>query len=88
MNVRLKTEFTGQVVRIKRDVFSSAFLVIPLKKPNARNTPLNTPDQQTFYADGPQGYTDYPPFSLPSSGRFSFLNFNRILGFVSFVSAG
>jgi hypothetical protein len=25
----------------------------------ARSAPLNTPDQATFYADGPQGYTDY-----------------------------
>ena len=26
----------------------------------ARNAPLNTPNPQTFYADGPTGYTDYP----------------------------
>ena len=25
-----------------------------------RNAPLNTPDQTTFYASGPKGYTDYP----------------------------
>jgi 2,4-dienoyl-CoA reductase-like NADH-dependent reductase (Old Yellow Enzyme family) len=25
-----------------------------------RNAPLNTPDQSTFYAPGPKGYTDYP----------------------------
>jgi hypothetical protein len=31
----------------------------------ASNAPLNTPDQQTFYADGPQGYTDCP--ALPDS---------------------
>jgi 2,4-dienoyl-CoA reductase-like NADH-dependent reductase (Old Yellow Enzyme family) len=26
----------------------------------ARNAPLNSPDANTFYADGPEGYTDYP----------------------------
>ncbi|MCU0787807.1 MAG: alkene reductase, partial [Verrucomicrobia bacterium] len=25
-----------------------------------RNAPLNPPDQKTFYAPGPKGYTDYP----------------------------
>lgn len=25
-----------------------------------RNAPLNTPDEPTFYASGPKGYTDYP----------------------------
>jgi len=25
-----------------------------------RNAPLNTPDETTFYAPGPKGYTDYP----------------------------
>jgi len=24
------------------------------------NVPLNPPDQSTFYAPGPKGYTDYP----------------------------
>jgi N-ethylmaleimide reductase len=24
------------------------------------NLPLNTPDEATFYASGPKGYTDYP----------------------------
>jgi 2,4-dienoyl-CoA reductase-like NADH-dependent reductase (Old Yellow Enzyme family) len=31
-----------------------------LPKRFARNAPLNAPDPQTFYADGPEGYTDYP----------------------------
>lgn len=26
-----------------------------------RNAPLNQPDESTFYASGPKGYTDYPP---------------------------
>lgn len=30
-----------------------------------RHAPLNAPDQSTFYAPGPKGYTDYP-FLSPS----------------------
>ncbi|HUJ11602.1 MAG TPA: alkene reductase [Verrucomicrobiae bacterium] len=41
--------------------FGKLFIANPdLPKRFARNAPLNTPDQQTFYADGPKGYTDYP----------------------------
>ena len=41
--------------------FGKLFIANPdLPKRFARNAPLNTPDQQTFYADGPRGYTDYP----------------------------
>jgi 2,4-dienoyl-CoA reductase-like NADH-dependent reductase (Old Yellow Enzyme family) len=41
--------------------FGKLFIANPdLPKRFARNTALNTPDQQTFYADGPKGYTDYP----------------------------
>ena len=29
----------------------------------AQSAPLNDPDPSTFYADGPQGYTDYPSLS-------------------------
>ena len=25
-----------------------------------KNLPLNAPDESTFYASGPKGYTDYP----------------------------
>jgi hypothetical protein len=40
--------------------FGKLFIANPdLPKRFARNAPLNTPDQQTFYADGPHGYTDY-----------------------------
>jgi N-ethylmaleimide reductase len=28
-----------------------------------KNAPLNTPDESTFYASGPKGYTDYPPLA-------------------------
>jgi 2,4-dienoyl-CoA reductase-like NADH-dependent reductase (Old Yellow Enzyme family) len=41
--------------------FGKLFIANPdLPKRFARNAPLNTPDPQTFYADGPKGYTDYP----------------------------
>ena len=41
--------------------FGKLFIANPdLPKRFARNTPLNTPDSATFYADGPKGYTDYP----------------------------
>ncbi len=29
-----------------------------------KNAPLNTPDENTFYASGPKGYTDYPAMSV------------------------
>ena len=41
--------------------FGKLFIANPdLPKRFALNAPLNEPDPQTFYADGPQGYTDYP----------------------------
>jgi 2,4-dienoyl-CoA reductase-like NADH-dependent reductase (Old Yellow Enzyme family) len=41
--------------------FGKLFIANPdLPKRFARNAPLNAPDQTTFYADGPKGYTDYP----------------------------
>lgn len=41
--------------------FGKAFIANPdLVKRFARNAPLNPPDPNTFYADGPKGYTDYP----------------------------
>jgi 2,4-dienoyl-CoA reductase-like NADH-dependent reductase (Old Yellow Enzyme family) len=41
--------------------FGKLFIANPdLPKRFARNASLNTPDQQTFYAAGSQGYTDYP----------------------------
>jgi len=45
--------------------FGKLFIANPdLPQRFARNAPLNTPDQQTFYAAGPRGYTDYP--ALPA----------------------
>jgi 2,4-dienoyl-CoA reductase-like NADH-dependent reductase (Old Yellow Enzyme family) len=44
--------------------FGKLFIANPdLPRRFARNAPLNTPDPQTFYADGPKGYTDYPALS-------------------------
>ncbi len=41
--------------------FGKAFIANPdLPRRLALNAALNTPDQNTFYASGPQGYTDYP----------------------------
>ena len=41
--------------------FGKLFIANPdLPQRFARNAPLNTPDPNTFYGDGPQGFTDYP----------------------------
>jgi 2,4-dienoyl-CoA reductase-like NADH-dependent reductase (Old Yellow Enzyme family) len=41
--------------------FGKLFIANPdLPKRFARNAPLNAPVPETFYGDGPQGYTDYP----------------------------
>jgi N-ethylmaleimide reductase len=41
--------------------FGVPFLANPdLPERFRRNAPLNTPDEATFYASGPKGYTDYP----------------------------
>jgi 2,4-dienoyl-CoA reductase-like NADH-dependent reductase (Old Yellow Enzyme family) len=41
--------------------FGVPFLANPdLPERFRRNVPLNPPDQSTFYAPGPKGYTDYP----------------------------
>ena len=41
--------------------FGVSFIANPdLPERFRRNAPLNTPDETTFYAPGPKGYTDYP----------------------------
>jgi 2,4-dienoyl-CoA reductase-like NADH-dependent reductase (Old Yellow Enzyme family) len=41
--------------------FGKLFIANPdLPNRFARNAPLNAPDPQTFYGEGPVGYTDYP----------------------------
>jgi 2,4-dienoyl-CoA reductase-like NADH-dependent reductase (Old Yellow Enzyme family) len=45
--------------------FGKAFIANPdLVARLTRNAPLNPPDANTFYADGPQGYTDYPTLTI------------------------
>ena len=45
--------------------FGKLFIANPdLPHRFAGNAPLNSPDSQTFYADSPRGYTDYP--ALPA----------------------
>jgi N-ethylmaleimide reductase len=42
-------------------VFGGAFLANPdLPERFRQSAPLNTPDKNTFYSPGAQGYTDYP----------------------------
>jgi N-ethylmaleimide reductase len=44
--------------------FDVPFLANPdLPERFRRNAPLNEPDEPTFYAPGPKGYTDYPSLS-------------------------
>lgn len=46
--------------------FGRAFIANPDLVQRLRiNAPFNTPDPQTFYGDGPKGYTDYP--ALPEA---------------------
>jgi N-ethylmaleimide reductase len=42
-------------------VFGGAFLANPdLVERFKQNAPLNTPNKDTFYSPGAEGYTDYP----------------------------
>ena len=41
--------------------FGKSFIANPdLPERFRRHAPLNTPQPETFYGKGPQGYTDYP----------------------------
>jgi N-ethylmaleimide reductase len=41
--------------------FGKSFIANPdLPERFARNAPLNEPDEQSFYSEGPKGYVDYP----------------------------
>ena len=54
--------------RADATVFGSAFLANPdLPERFRRGAPLNTPDPDTFYSPGAQGYTDYPFLSGTSA---------------------
>lgn len=59
------TQATANQVLAAGEADAVAFGVPLLANPDLpvrfrRNAPLNTPDQSTFYASGPKGYTDYP----------------------------
>lgn len=49
--------------------FGKLFIANPdLPERFARNAPLNVPAPETFYAAGPQGYTDYPALETSPQG--------------------
>jgi len=59
------TQATANQVLAAGEADAVAFGVPLLANPDLparfrKNAPLNTPDQATFYASGPKGYTDYP----------------------------
>jgi 2,4-dienoyl-CoA reductase-like NADH-dependent reductase (Old Yellow Enzyme family) len=59
------TRDTAAQVLAAGEADAIAFGVLFLANPDLperlrRNAPLNQPDQSTFYAPGPKGYTDYP----------------------------
>lgn len=59
------TRETGNQVLAAGEADAVAFGVPFIANPDLperlrRNAPLNSPDQSTFYAPGPKGYTDYP----------------------------
>jgi len=48
--------------------FGKLFLANPdLPERFRRNAPLNTPHPETFYAQGPKGYIDYPPLLMKAA---------------------
>jgi N-ethylmaleimide reductase len=54
--------------RADATVFGGAFLANPdLPERFRQGAPLNTPDKNTFYSPGAQGYTDYPNLSATSA---------------------
>lgn len=59
------TQVTANQVLAAGEADAVAFGIPLLANPDLparfrQNAPLNTPDQSTFYASGPKGYTDYP----------------------------
>lgn len=59
------TQATANQVLVAGEADAVAFGVPLLANPDLparfrQNAPLNAPDQSTFYASGPKGYTDYP----------------------------
>jgi len=63
------TQATANQVLAAGEADAVAFGVPLLANPDLparfrQNAPLNIPDQSTFYASGPKGYTDYPVLEL------------------------
>jgi len=63
------TQATANQVLAAGEADAVAFGVPLLANPDLparfrQNAPLNAPDQSTFYASGPKGYTDYPTLQL------------------------
>jgi 2,4-dienoyl-CoA reductase-like NADH-dependent reductase (Old Yellow Enzyme family) len=59
------TRETAEQLLAKGEADAVAFGQLFIANPDlplrfAKNAPLNMPDPETFYATGPQGYTDYP----------------------------
>jgi N-ethylmaleimide reductase len=49
--------------------YGKLFLANPdLPERFAKGAPLNQPEPATFYAQGAQGYTDYPALDLVAAG--------------------
>src|SRR6185312_6310339 len=62
------TEETAKAVIESGDADAVAFGKLFIANPDLparfkRGGPFNTPDPTTFYAQGPKGYTDYPPLA-------------------------
>jgi 2,4-dienoyl-CoA reductase-like NADH-dependent reductase (Old Yellow Enzyme family) len=59
------TQETGEMLLAKGEAEAIAYGQLFIANPDlplrfAKHAPLNTPDPETFYAQGTQGYTDYP----------------------------
>jgi 2,4-dienoyl-CoA reductase-like NADH-dependent reductase (Old Yellow Enzyme family) len=59
------TQETGEMLLAKGEADAIAYGQLFIANPDlplrfAKHAPLNTPDPETFYAQGTQGYTDYP----------------------------
>ena len=67
--------FTGETARqvlARGEADAVAFGVLFIANPDlphrlATGAPLNEPDPATFYASGPEGYTDYPALDGPGT---------------------
>ena len=57
----LDRDSAASLIAQRAAVFGSLYLANPdLLQRFAAGAPLNAPDRETFYSDGPRGYVDYP----------------------------